>query len=159
MAVSHSVDAPHRVVFSDFRGRITLAEIAAACTKLRNNPEFRESFRQLADFSGVEALDLRPEDLAAISTIYDPFSKKSRRAFVVSDHTTRETVDAYQSISQNPDLRVYGSLLDAIACLDLEFPVLKAASKRNSTLKLKPAEQSSVTFNVPPIHRSTLKHR
>lgn len=159
MSVSHSVDAAHHVVFSDFRGRITLAEIAAACTGLRNNPEFRENFRQLADFSGVEVIDLRPEDLTAISTIYDPFSKRSKRAFVVLDGATRDTVAAYQSISQNPDLRLYGSLLDAIACLDLEFPILKAKSKRSSTLKLKTAEQSSVAFDIPPIHRSTLKHR
>ena len=157
MAVSHSVDAPHQLVFSDFRGRITLDQIATACTKLRNDPEFREDFKQLADFSGVEAMDLRSEDLAAISTIYDPFSKKSKRAFVATNPVTRETVTAYKSLSKNPDLRVYGSLLDAIACLDLEFPVLRAMSKKRSTLKLKPTEQNSVTFEVPPVRGSTMK--
>ena len=159
MSVSHSVDAPHHLVISDFRGRITLDQIATACTKLRHNPEFRSNFRQLADFSQVEELELRPEDLTAISTTYDPFSKRSQRAFVATDCVTRETVTAYQSISQNPKFHIYSSMLDAIASLDLEFTILKVASKRHSTLKLKARDHRFTNIELPPMASSTFKRR
>ena len=160
MSVFHSVDAPHCLVLSDFRGRITLDEIAAACTKLRHNPEFRANFRQLADFSEVEMLDLRPEDLTAISTTYDPFSNRSKRAFVATDPATRKTVTAYQSISHNPEFHIYGSLFDATASLDLEFTILKTANIKCSTREqAPPGEQGAMTFGLPPIIDSTFKPR
>jgi hypothetical protein len=149
MSVFHTVSPSQRLVVSNFQGRITLEEIAVACTNLRHNPAFRPTFRQLADLSQVSQIALRREDLTAISTTYDPFSKRSKRAFVAADDATRETVGAYQSISGNPDFRIYNSILDAIASLDLAFTILQASSMRPSTQK-RTSGQESITFDLQP---------
>jgi hypothetical protein len=152
MSVFHAVNPAQKLVISNFQGRITLEQIAAACTGLRHNP----AFRQLADFSQVSQLALRQEDLQAISTTYDPFSKKSKRAFVATDVATRKTVGAYQSISGNPDFRIYGSMLDAIASLDLAFTILQASSMRPSTQKGPPG-RASTTLDLVPNALSTFR--
>lgn len=68
-----------------FSGQVTLEEIAAACTKLGRDHDFRPHYPQLADLSQVSRLNLTDEDMHSILEIYDPFSSQSRRAFVVSD--------------------------------------------------------------------------
>ena len=149
MSVIHSVSPSQHLVISDFSGKITLDEIATACTKLRHHPEFEPSFRQLADFSGVDAFDLRPDDLRAISSLYDPFSKKSKRAFIAADPATRQTVTAYQTISENPELHIYDSTLDAIASLGLEAMILRVGRAKISCKSGPDAKNSSLIVDIP----------
>ena len=85
MSVLHVVDSSHHLVVTTFSGQVTVEEIAAACTKLGTNQDFRPDYRQLADLSEVLHLNLNDEDIRSIREIYDPFSRQSRRAFVVSD--------------------------------------------------------------------------
>jgi hypothetical protein len=91
MSVLHFVDRPHRLVVSTFSGEVTRDQIAAACTKLRHDRNFRPDYRQLADLSQVSHLKLYLEDLNSISSTYDPFSRESRRAFFAPDSTTLGT--------------------------------------------------------------------
>jgi hypothetical protein len=149
MSVIHSVNPSQHLVVSDFSGKITLNEIAAACTKLRHHPEFEPSFRQLADFSGVDAFDLRPDDLKAIRSLYDPFSKKSKRAFIAADPATRRTVTAYQTISENPELLIYDSTLDAIASLGLEAMILRVGRAHTSCKPGPEGKASLLMVDIP----------
>jgi hypothetical protein len=142
MSVHHVVDSSHHLVVSTFSGQVTCNEIAAACTKLGHDRDFRPDYRQLADFSQVSLLDLRAEDINAIRQIYDPFSSQSRRAFVVLDRgATLGTVKSYQSIVQGQQLQIFPSLLDAISWLNLPVTVLPAVSMKSS-LRLESSEAS-----------------
>ena len=149
MSVLHFVDRPHRLVVSTFSGEVTRDQIAAACTKLRHDRDFRPDYRQLADLSQVSHLTLYLEDLNSISSTYDPFSRESRRAFFAPDSTTMDTVRIYQSVVNNQQLEVFPSLLDAISWLDLEVTVLQAASMRGSFRRDPDADEQSLTFNLP----------
>jgi hypothetical protein len=148
MSVLHFVDRSHRLVVSTFSGEVTRDQIAAACTKLRHDRDFRPDYRQLADMSQVSRLNLYLEDLNSISSTYDPFSSKSKRAFFVPDRTTFGTVQTYQSVVNSEQFEIFPSLLDAISWLDLEVTVLQAASKRSSFRPDPTADQQS-TFNLP----------
>jgi len=149
MSVLHFVDRSHRLVVSTFSGEVTRDQIAAACTKLRHDRDFRPDYRQLADMSQVSRLNLYLEDLNSISSTYDPFSSKSRRAFFVPDRTTFGTVQTYQSVVNSEQFEIFPSLLDAISWLDLEVTVLQAASKKSSFRPDSDPEQKSLTFNLP----------
>jgi hypothetical protein len=133
MSVLHVVDSSHHLVVTTFSGQVTLDEIAAACTKLGRDHDFRPDYRQLADLSQVSQLNLNDEDMRSIREIYDPFSSQSRRAFVVSDPGgTLGTVKSYQSIGGGDQFQVFPSLLDAINWLNLGATVLPAVSVTSS---------------------------
>jgi len=154
MSVLHFVDRSHRLVVSTFSGEVTREELVAACTKLRQDRDFRPDYRQLADLSQVSRINLYLEDLNSIRATYDPFSPNSRRAFFAPDSNTRGTVKSYQSVVRSDQFGVFPSLLEAISWLDLEVTVLQAASMR-STFRSDPAKHgASLTFdlssNTPP---------
>ena len=133
MSVLHVVDSSHHLVVTTFSGQVTLEEIAAACTKLGRDHDFRPDYRQLADLSQVSRLYLNDEDIRSIREIYDPFSSQSRRAFVVSDPgVTLGTVKSYQSIGGGDQFQVFPSLLDVINWLNLGATVLSAVSVTSS---------------------------
>jgi hypothetical protein len=157
MSVLHVVDRPHDLVLTSFFERVTLDEIATACTKLRHDHDFRPHYSQLADLSTVSNLDLRLEDLSTIRMTYDPFSNQSRRAFVVPDPDTLEKVKTYQSLLESEHFGVFPSLLDAISWLDLEVTVLQAAYMR-SHFRWQPAEdEPGLTFDLPAGSRQTFR--
>ena len=156
MSVLHFVDRSHRLVVTTFSGEVTRDQIAAACTKLRHDRDFRPDYRQLADLSQVSHLNLYLEDLNSIRSTYDPFSSKSRRAFFAPDSTTFGTVRTYQSVVKSEQFEVFPSLLDAISWLDLEVTVLQAASMRSS-FRPDPAKEQSHTFNLPSTTPSTFQ--
>lgn len=132
MSVLHVVDSSHHLVMTTFSGQVTLEEIAAACTKLGRDHDFRPDYRQLADLSQVSRLNLNDDDMRSIREIYDPFSSQSRRAFVVSDRGALGTVKTYQSIGGGDQFQVFPSLLDAIDWLNLGATVLPAVSLTSS---------------------------
>jgi hypothetical protein len=46
MSVLHFVQRSHRLVVSTFSGEVTRDQIAAACTKLRHDHDFRPDYRR-----------------------------------------------------------------------------------------------------------------
>jgi hypothetical protein len=167
MSVLHFVDRPHRLVVSAFSGQVTLDEIAAACTRLRHDRDFKPDYRQLADMSQVSQLKLQAEDINSIRFTYDPFSKKSRRAFVVADNdATLGTVKGYRSIVASEQFEIFPSMLDAISWLDLEVTVLQAVSLPGFSKTDVPAKDETasfaLTFDTPrsfrPIRRRAKAH-
>lgn len=148
MSVLHFVDRPHDLVVTSFSERVTLDQIAVACTKLRHDHDFHPRYRQLADLSKVSLLDLCQADLTAIRVTYDPFSKESRRAFVVPDEDTFGKVRSYQSILESKEFGLFSSLLDAISWLDLDVAVLPSVC---ATPSFREAEEASPlwTFDLP----------
>jgi hypothetical protein len=165
MAVLHLVDRPHHLVVTTFSGQVTVDEIAAACTKLRHDHDFRPSYRQLADLSKVSRLELQPEQLTSIRLTYDPFAQESRRAFVATDENTFGVVTTYKSIVESEQFAVFPSLLDAISWLDLEVTVLHAVCLRDRYRSKSTEAEKGLTFDLPvstpptfrAMHRSSKK--
>jgi hypothetical protein len=148
MAVLHLVDRPHHLVVTTFSGQVTIDEIAAACTKLRHDDDFRPNYRQLADLSKVSRLELQPEQLTSIRLTYDPFLPESRRAFVATGDTFG-AVTTYKSIVESEQFAVFPSLLDAISWLDLEVTVLHAACMRDGYRNKSAETGERLTFDLP----------
>jgi hypothetical protein len=161
MSVLHFVDRPHRLVVSTFSGEVTRDDLVAACTRLRNDRDFRPDYRQLADLSQVSHINLYLEDLSSIRSNYDPFAQDSRRAFFAPDNETRGTVKSYESVVQSEQFGVFPTLLDAISWLGLEVTVLQAASMRGS-FRPDPSRGASLTFNLssntPPTFQPIRRH-
>jgi hypothetical protein len=117
MPVSSFVDASNRLVITLCLGEVTLAELTATSTDIRNHPGFHPDFRQLIDLSRVTNLPLHFPDLYHLRQACDPFSDQGRRAVVAPDAITFGLSRMYQLIVDNPNFEVVRSLPDALGWL------------------------------------------
>ena len=81
MPVSYYIDAARGVVFTTFRGDVTLEEVGAVRNALRDDPDFRPTLNQLNDFRAVTTT-MSAENIGRLARM-TPFGKGSRRAIVV----------------------------------------------------------------------------
>ena len=77
------IDAEHRIVYSRAWGEFTEADVLAHRQRLKADPQFDPTFRQLADFTGVTRLAISTASVKALTSL-DPWHADSRRAFVAS---------------------------------------------------------------------------
>ena len=75
------IDAEHRIVYSRGWGVFTKADVLAHRQRLKANPQFDATFRQLADFSGVTRFAISATSVKALTTS-DPWDSDARRAFL-----------------------------------------------------------------------------
>jgi hypothetical protein len=117
MPVSSFVDASNRLVITLCVGEVTLAELTATFTEIRNHSGFQPDFRQLSDLSRVTNLSLHFPDLYHLQQACDPFSNQGRRAVVAPDTVTFGLSRMYQLIADSPNFEVFRSLPDALGWL------------------------------------------
>ena len=87
MPTSYSIDPEHRFIVSRIWGAVTNDEVDQHNERLRSDPLFEPTYRQLADMSGV-TLNLVSADNVKETARDQYFAPGTRRALVVSDDTT-----------------------------------------------------------------------
>jgi hypothetical protein len=145
MAVSSFVDVPGRLVITLCIGEVTLNEISATFSEIRNHPGFHPDFRQLSDLSLASSIPLRFPDLYHLQQACDPFSNQGKRAVVAPDPVPFGLSRMYQLIVNNPNFEVFRSLPDALTFLEWNGTLLEGlvrellAKKSLSPLEPSPA--------------------
>jgi hypothetical protein len=128
VALLHFMVPSDRVVITMCSGKVSRGEVETSLTELRQHPNFRPDFGQLADLLHVSNLDLRFEDIKAIHRRYDPFSHEARRAVVAHGGSAPfELAWMYQLIVNSAQFEVFQSMLDALEWLHLKVTTLEAA--------------------------------
>jgi hypothetical protein len=87
MPASYSIDPEHRFIMSRIWGAVTNDDVDQHNERLRSDPLFDPTYRQLADMSGV-TLNLVSADNVKETARDQYFTPGTRRALVVSDDTT-----------------------------------------------------------------------
>ena len=80
MPLDFVIDAEHRIVYSRAWGEFTEADVLAHRQRLKADPQFDNTFRQLADFSMVTRFAIPSTSVKAL-TSSDPWDSDARRAF------------------------------------------------------------------------------
>ncbi len=84
------VGAEKKLVYVRFAGKVQIDEIAQYARRLLQNPSFHETFSEIVDLTQVEELDLSAQQFLQLADKVDPFSKESKRAFIVRDSTQEQ---------------------------------------------------------------------
>ena len=94
-----------RLVSTTFSGILTLDDVVRHIASLRNDPKFDTGFYEIVDLS--DALDVRLgyEDFKHLAEL-DPFSKVSKRAFVIPSSKVVLGVTRMCQVIQNDDPRI-----------------------------------------------------
>ena len=125
MPVSSFVDSPARLVITLCIGRVTLKEITATFSEIRNHPGFHPDFRQLSDVSLASSIPLRFPDLYHLQQACDPFSNQGKRAVVAPDAVPFGLSRMYQLIVNSPNFEVFRALPDALNFLEWNGTLLE----------------------------------
>lgn len=118
MPVSSFVDVPNRLVITLCVGEVTLADLSATATEIRNHSGFHPDFRHLIDLSRVTYLHLHFPDLYHLRQACDPFSNQGRGAVVAPDAVSFGLSRMYQLIVDSPNFEVFRSLPEALGWLE-----------------------------------------
>lgn len=105
MPTRYVIDVEERPVSTTFSGILTLDDVVRHIASLRNDPKFDTDFSEIVDLS--DALDVRLgyEDFKHLAEL-DPFSKVSKRAFVIPSSKVVLGVTRMYQVMQNDDPRI-----------------------------------------------------
>jgi len=119
MSIQYVVDAQNRIVITTFTGVLTGDDLRDHTVKIGKDPEFKPSFHELNDLTAATDVVLGSMMVAA-SASFDPFSKESKRAFLVP---SRGPVLAWtrmlDSLRENPNIQIFTSAEEARKWLGL----------------------------------------
>jgi len=79
-----------------FHGKITAADVEQYAAALKKDPLFHPEFAEIVDVSGVEEIQISPEQAIALADTVDPFLLSARRAFVATNDLQRHPARMHQ---------------------------------------------------------------
>jgi hypothetical protein len=121
MAIDFSVDPVKRLVSVQVRGVLTRNEVMLTATQIREHPDFDFCFSELLDLVMLESSQLKNPDLLVISDRYDPFSRRSKRAFVTGQgETAHELARTYRIIRESACIEIFSTRAEALRWLETE---------------------------------------
>ena len=105
MPTRYVIDVAERLVSTTFSGIVSLEDVVQHIASLRSDPKFEAGFSEIVDLS--DALDVRLgyEDFKHLAEL-DPFSKISKRAFVIPSSNVVFGVTRMYQLLQNDDPRI-----------------------------------------------------
>ncbi len=103
------VDTEKKLVYVRFSGKVQIEEIAQYAHGLLRNPSFHETFSEIVDLTQVEELDLSAHQFLQLADKVDPFSKESKRAFIVRDSTQEHAARLHRILRIQKNLGVFQS--------------------------------------------------
>lgn len=113
MSVQYVMDAQNGVVCSTFTGLLTSDDLRDHAVNLGKDPKFKSTFRELADLTTATDVNLGSMFVAS-SVSFDPFSQKSKRAFVVPPQgPVLAWTRMMGSLRENPNIQVFTSMEEA----------------------------------------------
>jgi len=114
MLDSFSIDATARLSSVKFSGHLTLHDLRTYIMALRQNPDFQPQFSELVDLTEVRSTELDTAKSALLSEATDPFSRESKRAFVVHNERIDHVVRIYQRLrDESPSIKLFRSMEEA----------------------------------------------
>jgi hypothetical protein len=118
MAVHHEVDAGNRIVWTMFSGLVGHRDPDEHSLRLRNDLAFDASFSELVEFAEGSDVQLSYLDFQSQLRL-DPFSKSSRRAFVVGSRSAvYGTVRMYQIMRNDATcVKIFATTSEAVLWL------------------------------------------
>jgi hypothetical protein len=121
MAMTYTIDATRRIVFTTMTGMLSFDQVVAHAVALKSDPCFHPSFSELLDLRGVSQSDLTLMELIQLADTIDPFSSNARRAIITGSDSIYETSRMYQAVrEQENNIRLFRSIEEAQPWLGIE---------------------------------------
>ena len=96
-----------------FRKKVTVKDIERYAAALREHPQFKPEFSEIADLSEVEQLDLQADEFIRLADEIDPFSPHARRAFVVRTAVQSHAARMHKILRVQRDFSIFRSVEEA----------------------------------------------
>ncbi|HTR65929.1 MAG TPA: STAS/SEC14 domain-containing protein [Terriglobales bacterium] len=114
MVDGFSIDVAGHLTVVKFSGHLTLQDLRAYISALRQHPDFRPEFCELVDLTDVTSTELDYSKSALLSEAADPFSLESKRAFVVVNESVDHVVRIYQTMREaGAGIKLFRTIDDA----------------------------------------------
>jgi hypothetical protein len=112
MPVTYHIDPILRVVFTILEGIVTSDEALDHEERLRKDPAFEPSFRQLADCRQITEVRATGSTIRFVA-VMSPFSRETRRAIVVEQDFIYGLARMYQTLKDGAQIRVFRDVGEA----------------------------------------------
>ena len=99
-----------QLVYVRFVGKVGVDAIERYARGLLKNPAFNANFSEVVDLTQVDELDLQAQQFLQLADKIDPFSKESKRAFIVRDTTQDHAARLHGMLRAQKNLGVFHSL-------------------------------------------------
>ena len=121
MPIRYEIDKQNRIVQTTFSGSVTYRIVADHALRLGEDHAFDPAFSEIIIFEDVSQIRLNYEDFEALLKV-DPFSRSSRRAFVIPERGAVYGVTRiYQAARRDsPSVRIFETLAQALLWLTSE---------------------------------------
>jgi hypothetical protein len=126
MPIHYRIDRKHDVIFVVGEGDLALADVAAYCRGVVEEPDYRPGLNELVDFRGVTYESVSSADLRKLREVNRALSDKvgsSRLAYVVSDDLGFGLGRMFMALSDDSKIehRVFRELAEARKWLGLPY--------------------------------------
>lgn len=110
----YSIDRAAGVVLAAFRGDLTFSDIAGYACALAIDPQFNPALAEIVDLRHVTSVTLSAPETLELADGVDPFSFRSRRAFVVESQAQMRAAHLHRILRpENDTIRIFSSVHDA----------------------------------------------
>lgn len=125
MPCTIAIDPARQVVFTTSTGLVTDSDLIGVLAVMRESKAFHPDMRCLSDYTRVTELRVAPVTLTTLAAA-QPFSAKSRRAFLVRDGAVAQAVEAYHGGGVPGQIRFFTERDQALAWLNEEVTMVQA---------------------------------
>jgi len=113
-SATYSIDLKNRFVLVKFKGRVTFHDIEDYALTLRADPRFSPSLSEIVDLRDAEEVELSPEQAINLADRVDPFSLRSKRAFVAQSQAQSNACHFHRILRpEGNNIRVFFSIDEA----------------------------------------------
>ncbi len=121
MPVEYEIDKRHGIVYTRASGELSDEEAFAHQRRLKKDPDFDPTARQLLDFSSVTHFRISPEAIRTLAS-KDPWTAGARRAFVAPQDLSFGMARMHQvwMADDSKSISVFRNLSEARQWLGLE---------------------------------------
>jgi hypothetical protein len=112
--ISYSIDTAARLVSARASGKLTFCALLNYASSLRADPHFSPAFCEIIDLRSVDSVSLSAREVLTLADNVDPFSPRSRRAFVVRSQAQINAAHLHRILRpQTETIRVFHSIDEA----------------------------------------------
>ena len=113
-SLDYNISLDKRLVSAKLSGKVNGRGLETYALSLRSDPRFDPSFAELVDIRQVTEIELQPEEALRLADELDPFSRESRRAFVVLSETQMYAAKMHQLLlSGRKPISIFSSIEEA----------------------------------------------
>jgi hypothetical protein len=102
-----------RLVVLTLGNRVTLDLLAEYSRLLHQDPRFEPAFSEIADMRAVQEIALKADEMMRAADQVDPFSRDSKRAFVVKTPSQAHAARMHRILLTHRHFEIFRSLQEA----------------------------------------------